>query len=653
MEKIIFIALFPILSLFAQEDTTTTFFLEDLFTDEETAEENDIADLWEHYSSYPVNINSVSKNELLKLPFIDKITARKILNYRNDVGNILTKRELFYIEKIDHSILEKILPMITLSVSKQKSSSTSKEKQFQIILRSRGSYSFPETKGEAEDKFAGNRLKSYQRAKLRYTNKIAFNGLIEKDPGEKSYNDFYSGNLTFNDLLLPNSKIIFGDFLVEFGQGLSLWGPYAFGKGGNIIEGINKKHRGIIPYSSSDENRFFRGIATEKHFDFFSVSAFYSHNNIDANIDVSDSILSRPQTGFHRTETELAHKDRLTETSYGASVDYHPNDIVNLSLLAYENQYNHPLINQNPSLPAGNKFSFFSISASSNLKNLRIGGEFAWADNSFATNANCRITIPEFLSFAFSFRKYERDYFSFHSYGFGESNTTRNETGYYFGIILPTTFGKFGLYFDHYKFPGNTHYTPLPSSGNDLYFTYLVKPIKSFTINFRYKNELKEIAENHLGIKQIVPQRIQKIRIELRSKISSTLSLRNRIELIYLDSFEINRHENGFLTFHDLRFSPLTFITLSCRVILFDTDSYRTRLYEYENDLPGTMNNIPLAEEGIRWYLLANYAFADFVKLSVKYSEIFIPRRDSFGTGYNQTEGNRKSNISLQIDFKI
>ena len=54
--------------------------------------------------------------------------------------------------------------------------------------------------------------------------------------------------------------------------------------------------------------------------------------------------------------------------------------------------------------------------------------------------------------------------------------------------------------------------------------------------------------------------------------------------------------------------------------IFFRTDSYDSRLYEYENDLPGLMKNVGLYGKGVRWYALAKGRVLGKVHLSLKYS---------------------------------
>ncbi len=54
------------------------------------------------------------------------------------------------------------------------------------------------------------------------------------------------------------------------------------------------------------------------------------------------------------------------------------------------------------------------------------------------------------------------------------------------------------------------------------------------------------------------------------------------------------------------------------RVTFFHTTSFKSALYEYENDLPGSFANFPLYGQGHKWYVMARVSFADHFRLWIK-----------------------------------
>jgi len=65
-------------------------------------------------SSGPLNINTASKSELVRLPGIGEVTAERILLYRDDVGPFATVEDLGKVKGISKTKLEKLKPLVTV-----------------------------------------------------------------------------------------------------------------------------------------------------------------------------------------------------------------------------------------------------------------------------------------------------------------------------------------------------------------------------------------------------------------------------------------------------------------------------------------------------------------------------------------------------------
>ncbi len=129
------------------------------------------------------------------------------------------------------------------------------------------------------------------------------------------------------------------------------------------------------------------------------------------------------------------------------------------------------------------------------------------------------------------------------------------------------------------------------------------------------------------------------------------MRLKTQLEYISFHVKDINEKETGYSIYQDARLDVTDNLRGYARISLFRTDSYNSRLYTFENDLPGSLTNPALFWKGIRWYVLINYSPFTTFKISLKYSELFKPDESSLGSGYTEIPGSLDNKISLQIDF--
>ena len=74
----------------------------------------------------------------------------------------------------------------------------------------------------------------------------------------------------------------------------------------------------------------------------FIFSAFYSKNNLDANIDtVTGDIISTPIDGFHRTQNEISKKHAAEEKLFGARIDYEHKGFLRTGILFYQSEFSN------------------------------------------------------------------------------------------------------------------------------------------------------------------------------------------------------------------------------------------------------------------------------------------------------------------------
>lgn len=641
-----------------QKDTlVTTDIFEDLLEDATSeVEESQIYDLIENLMHNPIHLNTATINDLLKIPLLDIQIARAIIDRRNFLGGIYKSEDLQNIAGVERGLIDRILPFLKLGDKYERSFLDSFTDQFsnlKLNFRSRILEDLQLRDGFSTGKFEGSRLKFYNRLKINSGDKIYAGFLFEKDAGEKSFNDFSSFYLKVNDISIFNT-ILLGDYIFEFGQGLSIWSPYSFSKGINAVNIQEKGVSNAAAYTSADENQFLRGAAFQLAVGPFMITPFFSSNKKDASLDsLSGQITSLSMDGLHRTLSELSKENSINELVFGSSIEFNSIPDTKLGILYYQTKYSSAFEKNNPLKSAGNRFEFLSGSYSIILNNLYFSGEIAYNISSIASINNAVFMPDRNLSFLISFRNFPHNYFNPHAGSFGEKGTAQNEIGFYTGLQLRTEYGTFNIYYDQYKFPLAGSSYNFSSTGNDFLFYYTYKILRNSEIRLKYKNESKEIIEIINDESGLVNRSQQNFRVELSFIPVNFINMRTRFELVHLAQTTNKPMEKGFLLFQELKCQPVKKLSIYGRIVFFSTDSYDSRIYEFENDLTGVMTNAALYGEGIRWYLMARYTTTMGLVLSLKYSELYKPNERYLGSGYSEIIGNLDNRISFQVDFSF
>jgi len=359
--------------------------------------------------------------------------------------------------------------------------------------RSRFSQKLQPARGFTEGKYLGTSFKSYQRMKVRRGENFAAAFLMEKDAGESRLNDFFSGYVQIKNTV-PSSSIVLGDYVVEAGQGISMWRGFDYRKGADVIVPVLKRNREVVPYASSDENAFLRGIATTVDFPDFSLMAFYSRKSLSALLDPDGNVTSLYTTGYFRTENEREKRENLTETLLGTRGKYHlPNgDAFGATVFAARYSRNFSLTDERFN---GNTLSVFSADYLFSIRTIKFFGEWAISHNAAGGISGIHLEPDHSIDLITAYRQYPVEFFDDYSHGFAERSGT-NERGWYLGVhIRPVRHVRFAGYFDQFTFPSPTQDMIFPGEGHEIFFQADVSQIRRVLMTPRYRR--KVTMESH------------------------------------------------------------------------------------------------------------------------------------------------------------
>ncbi|HLG35950.1 MAG TPA: helix-hairpin-helix domain-containing protein [Bacteroidia bacterium] len=651
-------------------------------TSEENADMATLLDQLNYFSEHPVNLNSATFSELQELTFLNDIQINALLEHIKQNGKLIVYEELQTIDGFDAEIIQRILPYVVISdyasrpkVTLKKILSEGKSNLFlryQQVMEKQQGYNRPDSVPFTDNKwYPGSPAKYYVRYRYTLPNRLRAGFTAEKDAGETFFDsdtlkqgfDFYSAHLFYYGKNLVRTVVV-GDYQVQYGQGLVLWSGLAFGKTSDVAN-VQKNARGILPYTSVDENVFMRGGAVSLGLKNFSTDIFYSDKKIDGSVSAVDTlgqefvILSITETGNHRTFKEIQGRHTIGQKMFGGHVRYSGSKL-NIGITGYRTELTTPLLRiskpYNLFQFSGIEISNYGINYSYLWKNISFFGETGRSDNGgMATVNGALLALDKNVSAAIVNRHYEKNYIALLSNALGENTLNANENGTYFSVLVkPVRTFALSAYFDRFNFPWLRYLVNAPSRGYDIFSQATYTPSKVFEIYFRYRERSK--PENESGdanpvdeLREVVKKNY---RVNIRYKYSFDLSLSSRMEWVNYHK-DRNTTEYGFMMSQEVKLKFSRRISTSAEYILFDTDTYNARIYSYENDVLYSYSIPFYYYRGSRYVLNMHYKLSRNIDFWIRYSHTRYSNRNSSGSGLDEIDGNTRSDLKAQVRFSF
>ncbi|MFM7770888.1 MAG: hypothetical protein ACKO8Q_10055, partial [Bacteroidota bacterium] len=452
-----------------------------------------------------------------------------------------------------------------------------------------------------------------------------------------------------------------------FGQGLTCWNSLGFGKSSYSVQ-VKKNAQGLRPYSSVNENLFFRGVAATVGNKWITATAFASRKKIDANVN-SDSLIqddalvisSLALGGLHRTNAELADKDAITESIFGGNVQFEKGvwktGVVGVyqqysdSIQARTDWYNQYKFSGRENYVTGwygegvwkNISMFSEISRSANGAVAGLGGFSA--------------ALHNYVSASLVYRNFARDFQAVYSSAFaeGSNNFPSNENGLYMGI--QTQLSKFlslNAYTDAVNFPWLRYQVSAPSGFSDNLIQLNYKPDKKHELYLRYRNRKSVVDQNSLGnIDYPVDKVNQQMRLNFIFSPTQDIRLHSRLEWTsYQEEGQVR--EQGYLIFQDITWKKLNVpFSITGRYAIFRTDGWNARMYAYENDVLYSYSIPPYYGSGARAYIIFKFDVKRNVDLWLRLAQWTYTDRNTISSGNSEINGPRKTDLTVQLRMKF
>jgi len=572
----------------------------------------------------PVKINESGEEELSRLFFLSGYQIKSLLYHISTTGSIQSVYEIASVPGIDRLTVELMVPFISL----EKGATT-----VAINNRTRAELisSLIFKPGETDTTTPGSELKSLTKFNLT-TGKFQGGFTLEKDAGERFIGqnpkrpEFLSAHLAYNGSGVIR-QIILGDFSAKFGLGTNLntrFGTALSPTATNLMVGKDE----IKPYTSTDENNFFRGIASHLTVGGLNASLFLSRNQLDATLGISNEsgseyIENLYLAGYHNSQPTLEKKDVVTSTVFGTNLYYNLRSS-KIGFTYSRESFSLPFFpdKNDPSKLygfSGTDNQVFSAYYRTVINKITLFGEASTNDfSNLALVQGINIRPTDRLAINFIYRDYSPSFTTFHGRGPGASSSTNNEKGLFGNLSLEI--------YKHLFLVAGADISQMPWLGYRKNFPSL-KIKEEIKLEFGPTDNASMEIGYALGYSEFngtdgtgMPS---KEAIETgRLNFVGSFSTENGLTLKTRVGYKLAKPsgEQGLMVLQDINYvAPNIPLSLWFRFGIFNTEGWDSRLYAYENDLLNSFSVPALSGRGTRSYLMVKYNLGRYVEIRVKY----------------------------------
>lgn len=656
---------------------------------ENTDQDIDYTNLFEnlaYFQDHPLDLNTANASDFQQLVIINDFQIQQLQRHIALYGPLLSVFELQAVNGFDLATIYAILPYIKvgrdlnrlnipLKVMLKNANQSFFYRVSQVVEQQKGfsPISPEELAANPNARFLGSPQRYFARYRFRYNNNLSFGFTAEKDAGEEFFKgtqrngfDFYSAHFYVGNIGKLKSLNV-GDYLAQFGQGLTFWSGFAFGKTADAMN-VKRTGQGLRPYTSVNENLFLRGIGTSWQLGKFEISAFGSNRNVNTNVTAIDSLSqdvaifsSFNLGGFHRTFNELKDKSNVNEQILGGHVAYKKRTL-NIGITAVGSKYDAKIFRGTQPY---NLFEF------QNDRNTNIGVDYNWVWRNFnffgevarssnggmAFNSGFIASLDPKLSLSFLHRNFGRNYQAVYTASIAEGSRSINEIGTLLGLTYkPSKVINVNAYFDRFEFPWLRYLINAPSNGYDGLVQINYTPNRNFDMYFRYRNRTNPrnapSTDNNL-INFPIGRNQQNFRYDVTYKISPSFKLRNRVEVVLFNP-EAGLRERGIMVMQDVFYRKLNSpFQISARYAIFDTDGFNSRIYAFENDVLYSFSIPAYFNKGSRSYITLEYNATRKIDIWLRWAQFYYTNRNTTGSGLTEVQGPVRTEVRAQIRFKF
>ncbi len=619
--------------------------------DFESAHWEDYEEELEELADHPMNINTATREDMERLPFLTARQVEDIQYYIYRYHGMKSLGELALIPSISWYQRQLMGYFVYAGEEEKKGFPSMKtiaqygKHEVMGMLK----VPFYERKGDKEG-YLGYPYKHWLRYQMRYGDYVKFGFLGSQDAGEpffrgnnKTGYDFYTFYLQVKKLGRWKN-ITLGRYRLHEGMGLILNNDFSFGKL-SLLSSLGRNSNIIRVHSSRSSANYLQGAAATysltRHLD---LTAFFSYRQIDGTLK-DGGIRTIVKTGLHRSQSEIEKQNVASNMLVGGNLNYRNNGW-HVGATAFYTSFSLPLTPNTSQLykrfaPAGDRFWNASVDYGYISHRWTIAGETATGDcGAIATINSASCLFSEKFTLTALQRFYSARYYSLFSNTFAEGSEAQDESGVYLGFTWsPWRRWSITAYSDFAYFAWPKYLTNGSTQSWDNMVSVLYQPSKSWLIGgrMRYKDKAGTATS----------------RIRLYASVTKS-NWNARTSLDYSSNHDTGgeTQSRGYMFSENVGWR-WRWLRLSGVFGYFHTTDYASRIYVYEPGLLYQMGFASYYGEGIRYALVARSEMSSRLLLMAKIGTTNYFDRNHIGSGLQKISASHQTDLEILVKWKL
>ena len=614
----------------------------------------------EQLAEAPLDLNTASREELERLPFLSDQQVCDFIEYRDRYGPIRSMGELRMVRSMDWQQI-RLLPLFVAvsEVQEQHTLPTLKEmlRYGRHSLTASARLPLYSRKGD-DNGYLGYKYRHWTKYEYSYGQNLKIGLAGAQDSGEPFFAhrnrwgyDAYTYYAQIGPVAMLQNAVV-GKYRLSAGMGLVMNTSFSLGKQ-TTLQSLGRPTRTLRAHTSRTEADYFQGAAaTLRPLHGLDVTLFGSYRAIDATLTDDGDARTLITNGYHRTPAEMEKKYNTHLSALGTSVSYR----LGALRLGANAVYSHLDRSLEPDRQTlyrrynAHGHDFFNASADYHLTyhHFSLHGETALNDRGALATINALSFQPaSSLSLVALQRFYSYRYTTLHGHCFSEFGHVQNESGIYLGANwTPLRYLHLQVYADYAYAPWARYLVSQSSHAWD-WFAQATYERRRWSVQLRYRAHLRQ--RDNEDKTALMPYDNHTARLTLGYTPTKTFTAKTQLSA----SRAVYRTTDRGIMLSQQVVYQQGWLQLSAMGAYFNTDSYQSRIYVYERQLPGNFSFPTYYGEGLRLACTARFDLSSHLRLHARLGYTNYFDRSTIGTGLQQISASHLTDIDLQLRWRF